>query len=188
VSEPGPVAATQPTDDLVAVAKSDAPAFGRLYEAYRLSVYRYLRSRSDSDEDAADLVAATFEHAFRGLAGYRPQGSPIGWLLRIARNVAADAARRQKPAALPLERLSIEHQPFETETTEDSVLWAERAAELQGLVRRLPVVQRDAVILRYASGLTGREIGEVIGKSEAATQKLLTRALDALKEAYDVQR
>ena len=48
----------------------------------------------------------------------------------------------------------------------------------------LPEAQRDAIVLRYAAGLTAHEIGSVINKSEAATQKLLTRALARLKESY----
>ena len=46
--------------------------------------------------------------------------------------------------------------------------------------------QRDAVALRYAAGLSAKEIGQVIGKSEAASQKLIQRALVVLREARDV--
>ena len=51
-------------------------------------------------------------------------------------------------------------------------------------VNRLPDVQREALALRYAAGLTAREIGAVIGKSEQATQKLLSRALATLREEH----
>ena len=51
-------------------------------------------------------------------------------------------------------------------------------------MRALPEPQRDALALRYSAGLTARQIGAVIGKSEEATQKLITRALSDLKEAY----
>jgi RNA polymerase sigma-70 factor, ECF subfamily len=50
-------------------------------------------------------------------------------------------------------------------------------------VARLPEVQRDALALRFAAGLSSRDIATVIGKSEAATKKLLTRSLAVLKEA-----
>jgi DNA-directed RNA polymerase specialized sigma24 family protein len=41
------------------------------------------------------------------------------------------------------------------------------------------------VWLRYAGGLTAREIGAVVGKSEAAVQKQIQRALGALREELD---
>ena len=52
------------------------------------------------------------------------------------------------------------------------------------MVAALPELQRDAVAMRYAVGLTAREIGLVIGKNEEATQKLLSRAVAQLKETY----
>ena len=61
---------------------------------------------------------------------------------------------------------------------------AEARADLLRRLDALPALQRDALVLRYGSRLTAGEIGAVIGKSEAATQKLLTRALGVLKEAY----
>jgi RNA polymerase sigma factor (sigma-70 family) len=57
---------------------------------------------------------------------------------------------------------------------------------LRTLIRTLPPNQRDAIQLRFAGGLTAREIGAVLGMSESAAQKQLERALRALKEAYDV--
>ena len=44
--------------------------------------------------------------------------------------------------------------------------------------------QRDAIQLRFAAGLTAREIGGVLGISEAAAQKQVERGMQALKEAY----
>ena len=64
----------------------------------------------------------------------------------------------------------------------------ERSDELRRLVRALPDPQRDAVALRYAAGLSAKEIGRVIGKSEAASQKVIQRALVALREARHVDR
>ena len=72
--------------------------FGQLYEQHRLSVCRYLRARTRSDEEALDLAATTFERAFTHLHRFRRRdGGVQAWLLRIARNVAIDAHRRHRP-------------------------------------------------------------------------------------------
>ena len=60
----------------------------------------------------------------------------------------------------------------------------ERQASLVAAVNRLPDVQREALALRYAAGLTAAQIGEVLGKTDQATQKLITRALATLREEY----
>ena len=156
-----------------------------LYEAHRVTVYRYLRTRTASDDEAGDLVATTFERAFVAIDRIRPEGSALPWLLRIARNAAIDRSRRQRPVHR-LDDLREADQPISHTTPEDTFLEAERKAELRRLVFALPDAQRDAVALRYAAGLSAREIGQVIGKSEAATQKLIQRALVALREGRHV--
>jgi RNA polymerase sigma-70 factor (ECF subfamily) len=156
-------------------------AFGRLYEKYRLSVYRYLRARTNSDEDALDLAAATFERAFANLGRFRRRdGGVQAWLLRIARNVAIDAHRRQRAtvdlagADTHLRRTAVEADRLDQERV-----------EILDLVARLPGDQGEALLLRYAGGLTAREIGFVMGKREGAVQKQIERGLAALREAFD---
>jgi len=170
-------------DDPVSRARANPAAFADLYEAYRLPVFRFLRSMSPTEEEAADMTAVTFERVFRGLSSYRPAGTPLAWVLRIARNAAVDSARRRRPTSSFEEAAPVTQ--ADAETPEAKYLSREQAAELRRLVQALPELQRHAIALRYVNDLTAREIGAVIGKSESAAQKLLTRALAALKEAYD---
>jgi RNA polymerase sigma-70 factor (ECF subfamily) len=169
-------------DHFVELVRTNPATFRILYERHMPAVYRYLRSRTGRDEEAADLAALTFERALAGLSGYRPtSGGFKAWLLRIARNAAIDAARRRRTTE------SIETaRDIETAEPgpESRLIDAERTRELRRIVAGLPEIQRDAVVLRYASGLAAREIALVFGKSEAATQKLLTRALARLKESF----
>ena len=168
-------------DELALVARSDPAAFGVLYERHRLAVFRYLRTRSPSEEDAAALTAVAFERALAAIPKYRPRGGGVlAWLLRIARNAAIDAGRRT--AAVPLLPDLTDNR--RSSIPEAAALDRERQSSLVAAVGRLPDVQREAVALRYAAGLTAAQIGEVLGKSDQATQKLITRALATLREEY----
>jgi RNA polymerase sigma-70 factor (ECF subfamily) len=172
--------------DLLLAAADEPAAFEAVYLAYHTPVYRYLRSLVRTDDEAADLAALTFERALREVHRFRRTGSAVGWLLRIARNAAIDAARRQRPTVawqdVEARRLAATDPPLD-----EAVVRRERARDLQEAVRSLPAPTRDAIALRYGAGLSAREIGAVIGKSEAATQKLITRGLAALKEAHRAQ-
>jgi RNA polymerase sigma-70 factor, ECF subfamily len=168
-------------DELALAARADSAAFGILYERHRLAVFRYLRTRTRTEDDAAELTAVAFERALAGMHRYRPRGGGVvAWLLRIARNAAIDAGRRKHAV------------PFDTDLTdvagaadpEASAIERERLASVAAAVDRLPDVQREALALRYAAGLTAREIGDVLGKSEQATQKLISRALATLREDH----
>ena len=173
-------------EDLVLAAETeperlDPSAFGLLYQKHRLAVYRYLRARTRSDADALDLAADTFERAYANLGRFRRRdGGVQAWLMRIARNAAIDAHRRRKPT---IELAGAEVHLNRIATDADRLEHAR--SELLDLVRRLPGDQQDALLLRYAGGLTAREIGVVIGKRESAVQKQIERGLAALREALD---
>ena len=173
------------TDEaLVAAARRDPEAFGLLYERHRLAVYRYLRARTGSDDAAADLAALTFERALTALDRFRPSGAGFpAWLLRIARNAAIDATRRRR-GTHSLDALRAWELPAAPDDPEGSVVRHAELDELRRQLRRLDEPVAEALALRYGAGLSAREIGLVIGKSEAATQKLISRALEALREAY----
>lgn len=163
-------------------ARHDRAAFAELYVQHREPVFRYLRARCASDDDALELTATTFERALQAMPRYSTRGGGVvAWLLRIARNAAVDHERRRRPllfVSSPPERLSLEPTP------EEAAIGAEERRVLRALIARLPPVQRDALALRFGAGMTARETSLVIGKSEEATQKLLARAIGRLREDF----
>ena len=156
----------------------DSASFGLVYETYRLSVYRYLRARTQSDADALDLAADTFERAFASLGRFRRRdGGVQAWLLRIARNTAIDAHRRRRPT---VDLGEAEPQLGQMAVEADRV--ARDRTRIRDLVSRLPASQQEALLLRYAAGLTTKEISVVLGKGQDAVQKQIERGLAALRE------
>jgi RNA polymerase sigma-70 factor (ECF subfamily) len=168
---------TRDTDDaeLARAAAADRAAFAAIYERHRAPVYRYLRARTSTDADAQDLSSVTFERAMATIHRFQPVGGGMAaWLIRIARNAFLDSVRRRSrhPEVVPRQRPEAAVDP------------ADDAVVLRSLIDALPVVQRDAIQLRFAAGLTATEIGHVLGISEAAAQKHIERGLRAVKEAY----
>lgn len=56
--------------------------------------------------EVEDVLQESFLAVWRGAPGYRPEGSPGGWLWGITRRQAALWLRRRGPGALPLEALA----------------------------------------------------------------------------------
>jgi RNA polymerase sigma factor (sigma-70 family) len=162
-------------DEADAWAASRDPAnFEPIYRRHRMTVYRYARSRTATDDEALELTSMTFERALRSIDSFRAKGGGmVAWLLRIARNAAIDEARRTA-------RRGVE--PLDQEPSDPGR--SDEHSELRLLVAGLPDAQREAIELRYVGGLTAREIGSVLSISEAAAQKHLERGLRALREAY----
>ena len=170
---------------LVQAARTDATAFGHLYDRYLDRVYAYLRARTTTQEDAADLAQQVFLQALDALPRYQGQGAEFaGWLFRIARNVATDFHRRRRPT-VPWDFVPEALQPRTDHGVEAGLLRREALAHLRTLFGRLDAETRELLVLRFAARLTVAEIAAVVGKSEAATQKRLFRTIQTLKEQYD---
>lgn len=168
-------------------AEVDSRAFAALYQRYLARVYRYLRTRTSSDEDAADLTQQVFANALDGLPKYQDRGLPFAaWLFRIARNVVVDHRRRRRDTiawdSLP-EALHPTDQRSEG-CPEAAVLRQEDLERLRDLLVRLDPDQRELLALRFAGGLTALEIAALVGKSEAAVRKQVARLLQTLKGRY----
>lgn len=159
--------------------------FKEAYTRLRDPIFHYMRRFATNDDEAADLTARTFERALTKLSTYRGGRDEMGaWLFRIARSQAVDATRRRRPLH-PLDLIRPEQHPqSQRGRPEPELIRREEHRELAAHVGRLPPLQRECLALRYGAGLTAREIGLVIGKSESATQKLISRALDRLRETY----
>lgn len=69
----------------------EADAFGRLYDQYSDTVYRYIYYRVGGKATAEDLTSETFLRALRRIGTFTWQGRDFGaWLVTIARNLVAD--------------------------------------------------------------------------------------------------
>lgn len=62
-------------------------SFELLFRRFRPRIERFLAARVFSPEERLDLTQAIFLRIYRGLEGYRGEGSLEGWVLQIALNV-----------------------------------------------------------------------------------------------------
>ena len=168
---------------LVAAARVQPEVFGQLYQRHVAPIYRYVRTRTASGEEAADVTQGVFIKAMASLDRYQP-GSPFtAWLFRIARNASTDAYRRRRKL-VGLDALPEPVLESMADSPEDVVLKQERLSRLRTLVAGLDSDKQELLALRFGAGLTLRQIGEVVGKREGAIKKQMSRVMAALKEQY----
>jgi RNA polymerase sigma-70 factor (ECF subfamily) len=168
----------------IRAARADRRAFAPLYLQHRDRVYAYLRTRTASPEDAADLTQQVFLQALYALPRYRPQGAPFAaWLLRIAHNAAINHRRRHR-AAVAWDLLPESLHPAAEDDPETQAIRSDSAAWLQETLQACDETTREMLALHFAAGLTIAETAAVVGKSEAAVKKRLSRTVRTLKEHY----
>lgn len=179
--------AEEASPELIERAKRDRTAFGHLYDLYVHRVYGFALGHTRTREEAEDVTAQTFEQALAGIARYEARGTPFSaWLYRIAANLAIDRTRRRGGAVL-LGEDALPVQP--TRNPEDDppgvVERWERANWLLDRLAVLPAEQRQAVELRFWGERSFAEIGEAMGRSEAAAKQLVYRAIRGLRIHID---
>ncbi|MBV9280448.1 MAG: sigma-70 family RNA polymerase sigma factor [Chloroflexi bacterium] len=168
----------------IRAAQADPTAFSPLYLQYRDRVYAYLRTRTSGPEDAADLTQQVFLQALDALPRYRQRGAPFAaWLLRIARNAAINHHKRQRQD-VAWDLLPESLHPSTDDDPETQAIRHDNAAWLQAVLGRCDDTAREMLALHFAAGLTVAETAAVVGKSEAAVKKQLSRTVRALKEHY----
>jgi RNA polymerase sigma-70 factor, ECF subfamily len=166
-------------DDLARAATAgDVEAVGRLYDALVGPVYRYVAIRVRRREDAEDITHLVFERIVGALPRYRHNGSPFAaWAFRIARNAVIDHQRRLRPT----EPLGAIAEPADGLEVESLSLRDEEVRELRAAIRRLTPDQREALALRYASGLSAEEAARVMGRQAGTIRGLTFRAIESLR-------
>lgn len=132
-------------------------------------VLAYCRRHAPAGHDAADLAQETFLRFVR-TEGYRERGRPIAYLMRTARSVCVDASRKRR-----LETVSLDFEVPADERTD-------REVELDEALARLPDDLREAVELRYGSGLGVGEVARALGISRFSARRRIKAALKALEE------
>jgi len=165
--------------DLPAVlaAQADQAAFATLYRRYLDRVYGYAFYQLGDHHDAEDATERTFLAALRALPEFRAEGATFrAWLFRIAHNTIINARRsrfRRRTESLPegLERIAPNADPA------GLVVEADETRRVLTAVAELPEDRREVILLRFVDGLSSREIGQVMDRSEGAARVLLHRAL-----------
>lgn len=148
-----------------------------LYVTHLDRVYAYFAYRVSSTADAEDLTAATFERVVRHAGRFDPsRASASTWLFSIGENVLVDHYRRQG-------------RRDERDFDESAERW--RAPEdrpsigvssgLQAAIQKLSEREQRVVGLRFGGDLSGREIGQLLGMSEANVHQLLSRSLRKMR-------
>ena len=148
----------------------DRGAFGALYERHGLAVRRYVVRRVGVD-DGEDLAAEVFIRAFRARSRYRAErDTALPWLLGVANHVIGDHRRIERRRLATLERLLIEGEELATSPDVGLTLEVVRA------LRRLPVADRDTLLLLVWGELSRDEVATGLGVPVGTVNSRIARA------------
>jgi RNA polymerase sigma factor (sigma-70 family) len=159
-------------------ASLDTQAFDALFRECAGDVHGYAISLLGDAAAAEDVTALAFERLFRARSRLdRRRGTPRAWLFAIARNAALDElrARRRRP------QQDLEHAPVNDTGAGEALEHAERRATVRDALAKLPLRERELVLLKFHGQLSNAEIARALGISESNAGTRLHRALSGLR-------
>lgn len=165
------------------IQSGEREAFTDLYLRFFDRVYTYLRVILRDSPDSEDAAQDVFIKVFEALPEYERRERPFEhWLFSVARNYAMNHLEKhdrldvEDPAAIARRRTS------EQDNADARVLAWLSDRDLLTLIDRLPLLQRQVLILRYMLDLPMSEIGHMLGRSPSAVRQLHHRAIVFLEE------
>jgi RNA polymerase sigma factor (sigma-70 family) len=167
---------------------SDPEAFGVVFERHVALLHRFARVRL-GDGEAADLVAGTFEVAFRRRGDYdltRADARP--WLIGIAVNLIRRNRRDRGRALRTLVRLFV-HDEVENRNLERAVA-SDGVAALGDLLSGMREEDKDLLLLHACLDLTYEECAEVLRLPVGTVRSRLHRLRAPLRtrlEAFELE-
>jgi RNA polymerase sigma-70 factor (ECF subfamily) len=155
----------------------------KMYEDNVSRVYGFFAYRLSHVADAEDLTAVTFERAVRHSQKYdSARASQLTWILAIAQNVLIDHFRRagRHPEDL-MAGADMESLVLTAKADASPSIGVEPG--LERALSELSDRERSIVALRFGGELRAKEIGHVVGLSEANVHQILSRSLRQLRKS-----
>ncbi len=173
---------------VITQALTNPEYFAVIYERYALRIFRYCLRKTGDVEEAEDLTSLIFIQALDKLAAYQG-GSVAAWLFQIAHNMSVNflkkASRQRQHSGLPLVVVEAEEYLYQhSDETLEQLIILENHERLAHLVTALSDEQRELLALKFAGGLSAREIGTVLHKSETTIRVALHRIIQKLRREY----
>jgi RNA polymerase sigma-70 factor (ECF subfamily) len=184
--EPADLAAEDAdTARLVAqIQAGDRDGFAVLYMRYFDRVYGYLRLVLRDPTSAEDATQHVFTQVIDALPRYERRRQPFrAWLFTVVRHHALAELKRSGRVELtdPGQIATIRDEASELEPGPEALNWI-TDRELLMFVERLPLAQRQVLVLRYMLDLSHAEIAQVLGRSHTDVRVSHSRAVSFLRE------
>ena len=149
-----------------------------IYRQHAQTVYKFLLSQTRDPDLAEELTQETFYQAVRSIDRFDGRCKVSVWLCQIARHLWYQHLRRTRRET-PTADEDLPEVPVPS--AEEGLLAQAGQLELLRQVHGLPEAQREVVYLRAFGGLSFREIGDVMGKTETWARVTFYRGKEKLR-------
>ena len=158
-----------------------ASTFERVYEHVYPIIIRIVYRITGRQDVAEELCQEAFIKYYQRMDSFPDVDQAKYWLIRVAKNLALNSAKRSGRERRAYER--VYHEPQRTARSgEDEVIRQESEEEVQSALQLLPDKMRTVLVLKEYGQLNYREIGAILGITEGNVKVRVFRARERLLE------
>ena len=170
--------------ELPAARRGSHEAYGRIVRACQNTVTAIALAITGDVQASEDIAQEAFLSAWQQLDRLRNSASFLPWLRQITRNLARDWLRgqAQRPLSGKAAEIAIGMAADPSPEPADRLLRGEAEAAAEDIISALPEDSREVLLLFYREGQSSRQVAALLGLSDEAVRKRLSRARASVRE------
>jgi RNA polymerase sigma-70 factor (ECF subfamily) len=150
----------------------------RVWEEFHTPLQQFIRRRVSDEDTAEDILQDVFLKIHKHMDALKDVRKLEGWIYQITRNAIIDVYRSRRHETT-LEAAELLDLP---EKLPDGDPVSELLPSVRAMVRSLPELDRQALILTEYQGLTQRELAKRMGLSFSGAKSRVQRAREKPKQ------
>lgn len=143
-----------------------------VWEAFHTPLQQFIRRRVSDEATAEDVLQDVFLKIHQHVETLKDVKKLESWMYQITRNAIIDSYRSSRPTTT-LDAVEVLDLP--EELPDDDVV-SELLPCVRAMVRNLPELDRQALVLTEYQGLTQKELAERLGLSFSGAKSRVQRA------------
>ncbi|MBN6150931.1 sigma-70 family RNA polymerase sigma factor [Xanthomonas sp. AmX2] len=170
--------------ELPAAARGCQHAYGRVVAACQNTVSAIALAITRDVQASEDIAQEAFLKAWQQLSRLNSHASFLPWLRQITRNLARDwlRAQRGRPMSGEAAEIALTMAADPAPSPAERLLRLEEEIVAADIISALPEDSRETLLLYYREGQQSQQVAALLGLSDAAVRKRLSRARASVRE------
>lgn len=166
--------------------KGEALAMDEILRRYKNPIYHFILRLNRNFSEAQDIAQEVFLRVHQYRDTYRACGKFSTWIFSIAHHLFIDSIRKRKFLGIWPKKGSDSEEPMDFASPCPSPEMVVADNDMSGIVKKciqcLPILQKEALVLREYHDLDYNEIAKILNKPSGTVKILIHRARLNLKE------
>lgn len=163
-------------------------AFQKIADKYSKKIYWHARGMVNNHFDADEVTQEVLIVLYKKLRNFKFQSSLYTWIYKITSTRSLNYIRKSKLKKL----FSISSEEFQDLKTDDNLFddfeRKEKIKQVDEVLKKIPVKQREVFIMKNFERLSYKEISEITGKSIGGLKANYFHALKKMMEYFDEKK